>query len=919
MIGQIIFNFNDDLLKKVIVDKNNPVKITIGNGKHSDPVDVVYNSTFISRKHALVESDENGEVSITDLGSSNGSFLNKNRMEPDKPYILKVNDEVVFASQQGARMKCLARDLASTVYGAPVPSHFLDIAKLIGEKKMIRIGRKGFGNDIEFDDAVVSRNHAEIIKTADGRYILKDTSSNGTYVNSLLITGECDIRPEDEITVAGHKLSIAKGILKEQVKPLDTLSLKEKLKLKNTVIIGRSPDCDIFIDDQQVSRRHAEATREGNEYYITDLDSTNGTFLNDQQVRGKMKFTEKDTIFIGLHALKLEEAMRDLSLETAIRAESVEKKFPGGYTGLKKMTVHIPHRAFVALMGPSGCGKTTFMNTLNGNNPATGGTVFIHGLELTANYNMLKRKIGYVPQDDIVHHGLSVEKSLYFAAKLRLPNDTSEQEIKERIEEVLTSLNINDPEIRKNRVGSLSGGQRKRVSIAVELLNKPSILFLDEPTSPLDPETIEEFLNNIKKLTEKGTTVVMVTHKPEDLNYVDRVIFLATKGYHAFYGDKNDLLDYFSCKNIIGVYALLSKKKDVEAWYHKWYANQEVAKITENPGQIKKDRSESLFRQLFWLVRRYFALKLSDTGNMVLLMAQPIIIAGLLIFIFEKLQMGVLFLMAISAIWFGVSNAAKEIVGEIPIYKRERMFNLNIFTYLISKMVVLSAIAFIQVLIFVMIVKLRYNADPLYMVFPMEYTAFMFYLAFSATLLGLLLSAVFSNTEKVMTVVPIALMPQIMLAGVVTRIDNVAKEILSYMTLGRWGTEGFARIQDSYQSFRVVDTLITNQQVDTNVNVMPPAITISYDTLPDTICKSLYATVPRTTTDTLMIRDSVNIPYTTSEMINNKVNALNQLGFYDSKLLGLFDSMQLNLAMITLLNIAIFIGLYFALKRKDSL
>ena len=919
MIGQIIFNFNDDILKKVIITKNNPQKLVIGNGKHAEAVDIVYDSTFVSRKHACLEVDENGNAFITDLGSSNGTFLNKNRLEANKPYTLKAGDEVVFASQHGSRMKCVNHDLGATRYEAAPSIPNADIAKLLNEKKLVRIGRKGFSNDIEFDDPIVSRNHAVISKTADGKLIIKDISSNGTYVNGALITGECEIGIGDEIMVTGHRFSISKGIIKDHQKPVDTLSLKDKLKDKSRITIGRNPDCDVFIDDQLVSRNHAEISKEGSDYYLTDLDSTNGTFLNDQEVKGKVKFTEKDTIFIGLHALKLNEVMRDLSLETAIRAENVEKTFPGGYTGLKKMTVHIPHRAFVALMGPSGCGKTTFMNTLNGNNPATGGKVFIHGLELTANYNMLKRKIGFVPQDDIVHHGLSVEKSLYFAAKLRLPNDTSEQEIKERIDEVLTSLNINDPEIRKNKVGSLSGGQRKRVSIAVELLNKPSILFLDEPTSPLDPETIEEFLNNIKKLSEKGTTIVMVTHKPEDLNYVDRVIFLATKGYHAFYGDKNDLLDYFSCKNIIGVYALLSKKKDVETWYNKWYDKQEAAHVTENPGVIKKDRSESLFRQLYWLVRRYFSLKLSDTGNIVLLMAQPVIIAMLLIFIFEKLQMGVLFLMAISAIWFGVSNAAKEIVGEIPIYKRERMFNLNIFTYLISKMVVLSAIAFIQVLLFVMIVMVRYNADPLNVVFPVQYTAFMFYLAFSASLLGLLLSAVFSNTEKVMTVVPIALMPQIMLAGVVTRIDNVAKELLSYVTLGRWGTEGFARIQDSYSKFEVVDKLITNQHIDTNMNVMPPVFTVRYDTIHDTISKSLYASMPRTTTDTLLIKDSLKIPFATNEMINNKVNAMNQLGFYDHKLLGLFDSMSLNLGMITLLNIAVFIGLYFALKRKDSL
>lgn len=919
MIGHIIFTHNDELLKKVLIVQGNALNYTVGNGKHPEPVDIVYDSTFISRKHALIEIDESGNVFITDSESSNGTFLNGIRLESGIKTPLKEKDEIVFANQSGAKMRCIQVDLASTVFGTSPVIGVIDIIKLLNQKELIKIGRKGFNNDIEFDDPIVSRNHAAVRKLPDGKYLIMDTSSNGTYVNGKLITGEFDISAEDEIGIAGHKFSIAHGIAKKESKAIEALSLKEKLLKKSTIIAGRNPDCDIFIDDQLVSRNHAEISREDSGYFITDLNSTNGTFINNQQIKGKVRFTENDTIFIGLQALKLDEIIRDLSLETAIRAENVEKIYAGGYVGLQKITVHIPHRAFVALMGPSGCGKTTFMNALNGNNPATGGKVFIHGLELTANYNVLKRKIGYVPQDDIVHHGLSVEKSLYFAAKLRLPNDTSEQEIKDRIDEVLSNLNINDPEIRKNKVGSLSGGQRKRVSIAVELLNKPSILFLDEPTSPLDPETIEEFLNNIRNLTEKGTTVVMVTHKPEDLNYVDRVIFLATKGYHAFYGDKNDLLGYFDCKNIIGVYSLLSKKSDVEKWYSKWYSQQVQTSAAITPGKIHKDRSESLLLQLFWLIRRYFSLKLSDSGNMILLMAQPVVIALLLIFIFEKLQMGVLFLMAISAIWFGVSNAAKEIVGEIPIYKRERMFNLNIFTYLISKMVVLSAIALVQVILFVTIVKLRYSSDPIELVFPVQYIAFMFYLAFSATLLGLLLSAIFSNTEKVMTVVPIALMPQIMLAGVVTRIDNVAKELLSYITLGRWGTEGFARIQDSYADYEVVDKLLTNQQTITHSNAMPPTLSISFDTINQTVSKSLYASVPRTTTDTLMIKDTMNIPYGTAEMIDNKVNALNQLGFYDHKLLGLFGSLQMNLLVITIMNVMVFIGLYIALKRKDTL
>jgi hypothetical protein len=178
------------------------------------------------------------------------------------------------------------------------------------------------------------------------------------------------------------------------------------------------------------------------------------------------------------------------------------------------------------------------------------------------------------------------------------------------------------------------------------------------------------------------------------------------------------------------------------------------------------------------------------------LFSQPFIIAGLIAFIFHGVQISVMMLIAISAIWFGVSNSSKEIVGEYSIYKRERMFNLNIHTYILSKWLVLSAIALIQVVIFLSIIYLRFgmSSDSVLGNYGSN-ILFMFFIACAATLFGLSLSAFFSTTEKVLTVVPIALMPQIMLAGIVERLTSVKVDVISYFTLGRWGTEGLARLQ----------------------------------------------------------------------------------------------------------------------------
>jgi ABC-type multidrug transport system ATPase subunit len=453
-------------------------------------------------------------------------------------------------------------------------------------------------------------------------------------------------------------------------------------------------------------------------------------------------------------------------------------------------------------MGPSGCGKSTLLKALTGDNPATGGKVFLFGLNLIEHYKLLKKKIGYVPQEDITHRDLTVYETLYYAAKLRLDQSTTDKEIKDRINEVLSALNINNDNIIKTRVKSLSGGQRKRVSIAVELLNKPSILFLDEPTSPLDPETIEEFLKCIQALCRKGTTVIMVTHKPEDLNFADRLIFMGSNGYHVYDGSKEKILPYFQKSHIVEIYTLLSQKEVSQNWYQKWYSISELPRV-EGSKQLQIDRDVNSFYQFKWLLKRNIAIKMGNPANLRLQVLQPIIISLLLILVFNNLvndglpTPGVIFMMNIAAIWFGVSNAAREIVDELPIYKRERMFNLKIGPYLCSKLTLLGTIGILQTFVLTTIIKLNYQAQ---LVMFGSTWLFLWLIFISGVILGLLISASAKNTESVMTILPIALLPQNILAGIVAPIDDKFTEILSFLTLGRWGTEGLARIQDKFES-----------------------------------------------------------------------------------------------------------------------
>jgi len=654
----------------------------------------------ISSEHAQLIQDENNNLYIVDLGSTNGTFINNKKIEKGVQYPFSVNDIVRFSGDGGLTIVFNPDNFSSVPKSTPTPAS--------SEK---------FG----------------------------------------------------------------------------TTDIIDKFRNKSMLTLGRSPENDVMLDHPIVSRQHATIEQKGKDNYIlTDLNTLNGTFLNGRRIAGSVTVNESDVIIIGRFKLSLRGKAQDLTKEVAIRAEQISKQFKGGKIGLHVTSFEIPSKSLMAVMGPSGCGKSTLLKALNGDAPSTSGRVLINGLDLHENFDYLKTHIGYVPQDDIVHRELTVEQSLFYAAKLRLENASSEV-ISQKIEQVLEELNIKH--IRKSLVGKISGGQRKRVSIAVEILTDPLILFLDEPTSPLDPQTIEEFLGILKKLSKKGTTVIMVTHKPEDLNYMDDVIFMAEGGHLVYQGDTKAYLNYFGVDDTVKVYAQLVDAK-AKNWVDKHKKNNNVGELKPiNNNNLRKLNTINFFSQFWWLTIRYFNIKLNDRKNSLLMVGQAPIIAGIMCLIFSNINQSVPFLMAVCAVWFGTNNAAREIVGEIPIFKRERMFNQGILPYMLSKITVLSTFAALQSLLFTLILYIRYSSTEPSWNNPVGTFAWMLSLSIAATMMGLLLSAVVSTTDKVMTIVPIALIPQIMLAGVMAKIENQWVEMLSYVTLSRWGTEGFSIIQ----------------------------------------------------------------------------------------------------------------------------
>ena len=670
---------------------------------------------------------------------------------------------------------------------------------------------------IEDREKILSKRHAAVTNR-EGHLVLVDLgSANGTFIEGreLREGEEVRVEPGTKVCLGSSSilLSLSSEAQKRDPEPASGMttttskqSLNQILKEKGEVKIGRHSSCDIVLQDEEISRFHARVFLSKGKVFVEDLQSLKGTFVNDTLVEGKAKLRPEDTLYVGLYAFRLDAHSRDYSKEIAVQAIGVEKVYEKSVTpALKRTSLTIKARSMVAVMGPSGCGKSTLLKILNGDSMPTKGRVYLFGMDLHTHFNLLKQSIGYVPQEDIVHGDLTVEKSLYYAAKLRLPNKIPYKMVMKRVYEVLQALGIGTKELRESKVSRLSGGQRKRVSIAVEMLTAPKILFMDEPTSSLDPETIEDFLKCLRKIRETGTTVVIVTHKPEDLNAVDEVVFMGTRGHLSYSGPREELLPFYGSTLINEVYALLSNEQTSIKFYEE--RNRSLQSTTETastPSKIPKAQKIQSFNQWRWLVARYADLKLSNRRNLLMSMLQPLFIGVLVLLVFEGVyedrgsgtktgNQRLIFFMALVAIFMGVFSGAKEIVKERAIYRRERQFNLLLVPYMMSKITVLTVLIVIQNALFLILIYATYGKDMGNFGYCL---LFMVFLGFASILFGLVISAFVSSEEEVMTAMTLALLPQFVLSGVMQPLTSAVPMLLSYLTLGRWGTEGLARVQD---------------------------------------------------------------------------------------------------------------------------
>lgn len=328
--------------------------------------------------------------------------------------------------------------------------------------------------------------------------------------------------------------------------------------------IGRDPRNDVILADLQVSRFHTEVRQVGDTFHVIDQGSRNGTYLNGRKVQKPTVIHAGDVISIGHHELLFDGHRLHDHVDTgpaSLLADDLTVRI-GNKVLLDDVSFALSEGSLLAVIGPSGCGKSTLVKALTGLRPATQGRIWYGGRDLYADYAQLRYRLGMVPQDDVLHRQLKVRTALRYAAALRFADDVPRKVRWAKVNEVMETMRLT--ERAKQRIDTLSGGQRKRASVAMELLTEPSLFCLDEPTSGLDPALDKEVMTELRELADKGKTVVVVTHSVLHLSYCDRVLVMCLGGTMGYFGPPDQLLSFFDAEDYADVFAKIAD--DPERW-----------------------------------------------------------------------------------------------------------------------------------------------------------------------------------------------------------------------------------------------------------------------------------------------------------------------------------------------------------------
>ncbi len=665
-------------------------------------------------------------------------------------------------------------------------------------KQVVTFGREG-DNDIVLSSPLVSRHHGRFYYTG-GSWVIEDLKSlNGLIYNNAPIEKR-NICDGDFIRIDDGVETVAEGVLfvfssAESANNWRTFSLNGK----SSVTIGRDNRCDIILPHISVSKCHAKIVYEQGSFYILDNASTNGIIVNNRRIQGKEKLHEKDVIVITNSKLIFTSgAVFFCCYKSGISVDASDIVIRRGkgkksFVTCNHVSLNIKPGELVAIIGGSGAGKSTVLNCMCGYLRPDEGNVYINGIDLYQNFDSIKKLVGYVPQQDIVYDNLTLHDMLMYTAMLRLPQDTSPDEREAAITRAIEMVEL--PEKRDSFIKSLSGGQRKRASIAVELLSDPNLMFLDEPASGLDPGTERNLMNSLRKMADGGKTVILVTHSTLQLQMCDKIVFMGKGGNLCCFASYEEALSFFRVDDVVDVYNMITDNAEYwrDEFAHSRAAAGKVRVKEESSAKPKKNR----IRQLGVLSARYLKLVANDRQRLMLLLIQAPLLALLISFVadgeqFDQYEMtkSLLFALSCSAFWVGMLNAIQEICKERIIMKREYMTGLSLTAYVLSKIIVLGALCLIQSILITTVFALRVGLPSKGIITHpfVEIFITVFITAVASAAMGLFVSSLFTNADRAMTVAPLLLMPQILFSGLLFKLSG-ATEIISWVAVARWSME----------------------------------------------------------------------------------------------------------------------------------
>ena len=590
--------------------------------------------------------------------------------------------------------------------------------------------------------------------------------------------------------------------------------------------IGRATDNDIVVPDVLASRHHATLVPgSGGTAEIIDARSINGTFVNGQRVEAA-PLREGDVVTIG--NVDLVFTGGTLARRTATTADTrtgglevhgLTWTIEGNKTLLNNISLDARPGTLTAVIGPSGAGKSTFAKQVAGLTHPTSGTVTFEGHDIHAEYASLRSRIGMVPQDDVVHGDLTVRQALMYAAELRLPPDTTKQDREQVVMQVLEELEMTKH--LDTRVAKLSGGQRKRASVALELLTGPSLLILDEPTSGLDPALDRAVMTMLRQLADAGRVVLVVTHSLTYLDICDQVLLLAPGGMTAFSGPPSQIGPELGTTNWADIFSSVAGDPD-EA--HRKFLERTgptpPVPAAAEAADLGKPAKTSLRRQFFTIARRQVRLVVADRAYSAFLLFLPFIMGVLSLSVpgggpnksgvgFGKpLAAGppdfgaapsepgqILVMMNVGAIFMGTALTIRALIGERAIFRREQAVGLSTTAYLAAKVAVFTAFAIIQSSIVVAITIIGKGWGPGSVtngaVIPgrsLEMFVDISMTCVAAAMTGLALSGLAKSAEQIMPLLVVAVMSQLVFSGgLIPVTGRVVLDQLSWLTPARWG------------------------------------------------------------------------------------------------------------------------------------